>query len=340
MSIFSYIKKNPCKPIIVVFWFHDVVSWIPMASYRPKCTWPNTTALQVFLPERGAFCLIHVFKHDSDSILLWIIRNMDFRFQKSYKQLEEDFSEENQNTIQKIISGKNNMNNSKLPNYKQAWRNANARGTRKSALRGPNDRPLVQLNEGGPENNNSPAPGQMVGFDNFKTENISREEYNRNQQWTRNNRMRRNPKYNELVANLGRTMRVSRVVPSQVEETHAKSNYERVMPNSNYYPHNKKVFNRMSRRAMRPNVILPRTVPQLTRRGYKLNNVKNAYKRNISRSEYISYMYAAALQGRTPETAIRALEDKKQTTRNNTKKRNIQTAINRIKRNFPANAEY
>ncbi len=261
---------------------------------------------------------------------------MDFRFQKSYKQLEEDFSDENQNTIRKIISGKNNM----VPNYKQVWRNANARGTRKSALRGPNARPLAKLNEGGPENNNSPAPGQMVGFDNFKTENISREEYNRNQRWTRNNRMRRNPKYNNLIANRGNTMRVSRVVPSRVEETYAKSNYTRVMPNSNYYPRNKQVFNRMSRRAMRPNVILPRTVPQLTRRGYKLNNVKNAYKRNISRSEYISRIYARALQNRTPETAIRVLEDKKQTIHNKTHKRNIQTAINRIKRNFPANAEY
>jgi hypothetical protein len=265
---------------------------------------------------------------------------MDFRFQKSYKQLEEDFSDENQNTIRNIISGKNKMNNGKLPNYKEAWRNANARGTRKSALRGPNAHPLVQLNEGGPENNNSSAPDQMVGFENFKTENISRAEYNRNQRWTRRNHMRRNPKYNELVANRGNTMRVSRVVPSHVEETHAKSNYTRAMPNSNYYARNKQNFSRMSRRAMRPNVILPRTILQLIEEGVKPNNANQQYTNNIPRSEYISYMYAAALQGRTPETAIRALEDKKQTTRNNTKKRNIQTAINRIKRNFPANAEY
>ncbi len=265
---------------------------------------------------------------------------MDFRFQKSYKPLVEDFSEENLNTIQKIISGENNMNNGKLPNYKQAWRNANARGTRKSALRGPNARPLVQLNEGGPENNNSPAPGQTVGFENFQTENIPRAVYNRNQQWTRRNHMRRNPKYNELVANHGNTMRVSRVVPSRVEETHAKSKYTRAMPNSNYYAHNKQEFNRKSQKAHRSNTIYPSTIGQLIRRGVKPNNANQRYTDNIPRSEYISRIYARALQGRTPEMAIRVLDDKKQTIRNKTQKRNIQTAINRIKRNFPANAEY
>jgi len=294
-----------------------------MILYTHKCTRPNRVASQAFLPERAAFCLILFFTDNFPfNFIVYIVERMDFRFNKSYKRLEEDFSDEN------------------LSNYGKAWRNANARGTRKSALRGPNARPLVRLNEGGPENNNSPPPGQSVGFENFQTENISRAEYNRNQQWSRRNRMRRNPKYNNLVENRGNTMRVSRVVPSNIAFTHHKSNYTRAMPNSNYYPRNKQVFNRMTRHAMRPNVILPSTVPQLTRRGYKLNNVKNAYKRNIPRSEYISYMYAAALQGRTPETAIRALEDKKQTTRNNTKKRNLQTTINRIRRNFPENVPY
>ncbi len=226
-----------------------------------------------------------------------------------------------------------NPNNNGLPNYKAKWHNANARGTRKSALREPNSnsRRLV-LNEGGPENNNGPAPSQGIGFYSIPAR-ISRNEFLSNQR--RRNSTRRNPRY-QLNANMGHYMRVSSVPPSNVEYSHGPE-YNR-KPLETLYPANKRQFNLNSRRAQRPNTLFPKELINRSIRGSK--RVHNEYRGNTPRSEYISWAYAKALKNRDPESAIRLLEDAIQSTTNNIKKRNLQTAINRIKRNFPANAEY
>lgn len=259
---------------------------------------------------------------------------MDFRFGRTYKPLEEDFSDENQNTIRQILQNKG------LPNYKQKWRNANRRGTRKSALHGPNIRPSTRLNEGGPENNKSvPEESPSIAFANIRREVIPKNLYNRNQR-TRKGKMRRNPKYNNLIANRGNNVVVSRVVPSRVEETHPPENYTRAMANENFYEENTLNFRSKTRKALRPNLVKTKHIFNMVAEGENERNALAMYRQNVPRSETISRIYAAALENQTPEMAIRILEDAKQTTRNNTKKRNIQTAIHRIQRNFPENVEY
>ena len=270
---------------------------------------------------------------------------MDFIYNPLKKEnIQENFSQENLNYIKSLLNSPNNVNqnpahnsrnmntnNNGLPNYKAKWHNANARGTRKSAFSKPNSRRTV-LNEGGPENNNGPAPSQGVGF-NTKSTHISRNAFRLNQ--SRKNNTRRNPRY-ELNANMGNYMRVSRVPASNVQFSHGSEYNRTSLPT--LYPANKRQFNLNSRSAHRPNTLFPRELINRATRGSK--RVHNEYQGNIKRSEYISWAYAKALQNRDPESAIRRLEDAINSTNNNLKKRNLQTAINRIKRNFPANAEY
>jgi hypothetical protein len=125
-----------------------------------------------------------------------------------------------------------------------------------------------------------------------------------------------------------------------VEETHPPENYTRAMANENFYEENTLNFRSKTRKALRPNLVKTKHIFNMVAEGENERNALAMYQQNVQRSETISRIYAAALENQTPEMAIRILEDAKQTTRNNTKKRNIQTAINRIKRNFPANAEY